>query len=200
MNQKQNFPEPKEKRAVAFFDGQNLYQHAKTTFGHHHPNYDPQKLHAAVCEKKDWQPSAVRFYTGMPHHEIDKFWHGYWQRKLLGMSRTNISVTNLPIHHRVENAVLLDGSTIVFPDGRQAIIPENSKVTLSNDSGISFPDNVKKTRHVGKETGIDIRLALDAVRLARQEKYDVAIFLAKTKISHKRSKKYKTSHRNKNVG
>jgi hypothetical protein len=41
--------EPAEKRAVAFFDGQNLYQHAKEAFGHHYRNYDPVKLFNAVC-------------------------------------------------------------------------------------------------------------------------------------------------------
>ena len=30
--------------AVAFFDGQNLFQHAKAAFGHFHPNYDPRGL------------------------------------------------------------------------------------------------------------------------------------------------------------
>ena len=28
-------------RAIAFFDGQNLFGHAKSAFGHSHPNYDP---------------------------------------------------------------------------------------------------------------------------------------------------------------
>ena len=178
MGQEQDFPEPKEKRAIAFFDGQNLYRHAKTAFGHHYPNYDPLKLHAAVCKEKGWQPSAVRFYTGIPDPEINRFWHGYWVRRLLGMSRTNIHVTSLPLDYRTENAVLLDGATIIFPDDRQVIIPEDSDTTLPNNSGIAFFDNVKKTRHIAKETGIDIRLALDAVRLVRQRKYDVAIFFS----------------------
>lgn len=37
---------------MAFFDGQNLYQHAKDAFGHHHPNFDPVKLHKAVCDAR----------------------------------------------------------------------------------------------------------------------------------------------------
>lgn len=52
MGQVQLLQEPKEKRAVAFFDGQNLYRQAKTAFGHHYPNYDPQKLHAAIYAKQ----------------------------------------------------------------------------------------------------------------------------------------------------
>ena len=47
--------EPLVKRAVAFFDGQNLYRHAKDAFGHHHPNYDPVKLFDAVCRAGGFQ-------------------------------------------------------------------------------------------------------------------------------------------------
>ena len=35
--------------AMSFVDGQNLFRHAKSAFGHHHPNYDLEKLHRAVC-------------------------------------------------------------------------------------------------------------------------------------------------------
>ena len=40
--------EPRTKRAVFFIDGQNLFRRAKDAFGHHHPNYDPVSLTAAV--------------------------------------------------------------------------------------------------------------------------------------------------------
>ena len=54
------------KRAVSFFDGQNLFHHAKAAFGHTHPNYDPIKLAAVVCEMNGWITHQVRFYTGSP--------------------------------------------------------------------------------------------------------------------------------------
>ena len=57
-------PEPRVKRAVSFIDGQNLYRHAKSAFGHHHPNYDPIKLSEAVCAARGWTSHGVRFYTG----------------------------------------------------------------------------------------------------------------------------------------
>ena len=44
--------EPEIKRAVSFFDGQNLYRHAKDAFGHYHPNFDPLKLADAVCMER----------------------------------------------------------------------------------------------------------------------------------------------------
>ena len=42
------------KRVIVFFDGQNLYRHAKDAFGHHHPNHDPKKPFDAVCADKRW--------------------------------------------------------------------------------------------------------------------------------------------------
>jgi hypothetical protein len=53
--------EPVTKRAVAFFDGQNLFRHAKAAFGHFHPNYDVTKLFEAVCSANGWQPFGIRF-------------------------------------------------------------------------------------------------------------------------------------------
>ena len=47
--------EPPVKRAVAFYDGQNLYHHAKAAFGHFYPNYDPSKLFKAICAQKGWE-------------------------------------------------------------------------------------------------------------------------------------------------
>jgi hypothetical protein len=47
--------EPSVKNVMAFIDGQNLYQHAMEAFGHHHPNYDPIKLHKAVCAIRGWR-------------------------------------------------------------------------------------------------------------------------------------------------
>jgi hypothetical protein len=75
--------EPATKRAVAFFDGQNLYRHAKEAFGHHHPNYDPIKLTNAVCKRHGWASHGVRFYTGTPSAKKAPMWHGYWSARLL---------------------------------------------------------------------------------------------------------------------
>ena len=57
--------EPLVQRAVSFFDGQNLFHHAKAAFGYTHPNYDPLKLANAVCSAHGWENHGVRFYTGV---------------------------------------------------------------------------------------------------------------------------------------
>src|ERR1700688_4737420 len=139
--------EPAVKRAVAFFDGQNLYRHAKEAFGHHHPNYDPKKLFAAVCAAHEgWRESGVRFYTGTPSIEKTEMWHGYWSNRLLSMRRSGILVTSRPIRYRVEPITLEDGSIIDV--------------------------------EVPQEKGIDVRLALDVIRMTFHQQLDVAVIFS----------------------
>ena len=138
--------EPAVKRAIAFFDGQNLYRHAKDAFGHHHPNYDPQKLFDAVCADKGWVSRGVRFYTGTPAREHSAMWHGYWANRLLAMRRAGIVVESRPLRYRAHD--------------------------------VELPDGTVETRHVPQEKGIDLRLGLDVVRLARVGQFDVAVIFS----------------------
>jgi uncharacterized LabA/DUF88 family protein len=89
---------------MAFFDGQNLYQHAKEAFGHHHPNYDPIRLHAAVCDLYGWRPNLVRFYSGVPNAKESPMWTAYWSNRVLAMKRAGIHVTTRPLRYRKEEA------------------------------------------------------------------------------------------------
>ncbi|MBC6442556.1 MAG: NYN domain-containing protein [Rhodobacteraceae bacterium] len=135
-----------------FFDVQNLFRHAKDAFGHHHPNFDPVKLHEAVCEPRGWVAHAVRFYTGVPdlrrapaqnsmtQHTAafwkkQEMWAGYRSSRLLSLKRQGVCVIkrNLTYQFREKN------------------IP------------------------VPKEKGIDVRLALDIVRHARRREFDAAV-------------------------
>jgi uncharacterized LabA/DUF88 family protein len=138
--------EPPVKRAVAFYDGQNLYRHAKEAFGHHHPNYDPIKLFDAVCDASQWQNHGVRFYTGTPAVGKNPMWHGYWANRLLAMRRAGIFVTSRPIRYREET--------------------------------IELPDGTFKTVEIGREKGIDLRIGLDVVRMARNNQLDVAVIFS----------------------
>ena len=138
--------EPPVKRAVAFFDGQNLYRHAKDAFGHTHPNYDPKKLFGAVCAAKGWEDYGVRFYTGTPRADKNPFWHGYWTNRLLGFRRGGILVTSRPIRYHTTEVELADGTI--------------------------------ETVETPHEKGIDVRLALDAVRLTLDNQLDVAVIFS----------------------
>lgn len=133
-------------RAVAFFDGQNLYRHAKDAFGHHHPNFDPQKLFDAVCADRGWKNRGVRFYTGTPSFRHSEMWHGYWANRLLAMRRAGIAVESRPIRYGKREIPLPGGSV--------------------------------DTRYEPQEKGIDLRLGLDVVRLARGGRMDVAVIFS----------------------
>jgi uncharacterized LabA/DUF88 family protein len=118
--------EPTVKRAIAFFDGQNLYHSAREAFDRPYPDFDPLKLAKKICEMKGWQLHQVRFYTGIPDKQDNAHWNHFWTAKLGHMGRQRIHTFSRPIRH-------------------------------------------------GKEKGIDIRIALDMVRLARHGNYDVGI-------------------------
>ena len=138
--------EPKEKRAVAFFDGQNLFHHAKEAFGHKHPNYDPKSLFDAICADKGWNPQGVRFYTGVPPANRSAMWNGYWSKRFLAMRRADILVTSRFLRYHDEK--------VQHPDGSQSVVS------------------------TAQEKGIDLRLGLDVVRLARSNQYDVAVIFS----------------------
>ena len=105
--------EPAIKHAMAFIDGQNLYQHAKDAFGHHHPNYDLTKLHRAVCQLHGWTPNLVRFYTGVPSARESPMWASYWAKRLLYMKRAGIHVTSRPLRYRKETTIDAVGNEVV---------------------------------------------------------------------------------------
>jgi len=138
--------EPPVKRAVAFFDGQNLYHHAKAAFGYTHPNFDPVKLFNAICAKEQWQNSGVRFYTGTPSQKKQPVWHAYWSNRLLAMRRAGIFVASREIRYREEAVSLIGGLT--------------------------------KKVEVAQEKGIDVRIALDVVRLAYAGDFDVGVIFS----------------------
>src|ERR1700751_3894582 len=146
--------EPAIKYMMAFFDGQNLYQHAKDAFGHHHQNYDPIKLHKAVCEAKGWRPTLTRFYTGVPNAVESPMWTAYWANRVPPLKRAGFHVTTLPLRYR--RAAIIDhyGDPVLEDDGQPVV-----SVTP-------------------QEKGIDVRLALDLVSCARTKQFDIALIFS----------------------
>jgi uncharacterized LabA/DUF88 family protein len=118
-----DFEEPAVKRAMAFFDGQNLYRHAKDAFGHHHPNYDPTKLHTAVCGAQGWVSNLVRFYTGVPSAVHSPMWAAYWSNRVLALKRVGVAVTTRPIRYHTE-IITVDG------EQREVITPQEKGVDV----------------------------------------------------------------------
>ncbi len=135
--------EPPTKRAVAFFDGQNLFHAAKAAFGHTYPSYDPLALAQAVCTARGWTLAQARFYTGVPDTFDNAFWNHFWTAKLAHLGRVGVYTFSRPLRYR------------------------NQIVRL--------PDGSERSVLVGQEKGVDVRLAIDIVRLAHRRHYDVAL-------------------------
>jgi len=138
--------EPRTKRAIAFFDGQNLCYGVKDAFGYNWPNYDPQALASKICASRGWDLKAVHFYTGVPNAEVQPFWSHFWTAKLAAMGTRGIQTFSRELKYRNRTVPLSDGSTA--------------------------------TVLIGEEKGIDVRLALDVVRLAQENQYDVALIFS----------------------
>lgn len=91
---------PPSPRAVAFFDGQNLFHAAKAAFGHTFPNYDPQALAAAVCKQNGWSLVETRFYTGVPDVADNPTWNHFWTAKLAQLGRMGVHTFSRPLRYR----------------------------------------------------------------------------------------------------
>lgn len=139
-------PEPTNKRAACFIDGQNLFHAVRESFGYTYPNYDVQALSRAVCRGQGWTLAKVCFYTGIPDRADDAFWNKFWTGKLAVMGRQGVRVFSRPLRYR------------------------NRVVQLPNGSKHSFL--------AGEEKGVDVRIALDTIRLARNNEYDVAVLFS----------------------
>ncbi len=87
---------PDPVRAVAFFDGQNLFHCAKKAFGYSFPNYDPLALAREVCTQKGWQLTGSRFYTGVPDAGDNAFWNHFWVAKGAQMGAMGFMSTRVP--------------------------------------------------------------------------------------------------------
>jgi hypothetical protein len=77
--------EPAIKRAIAYFDGQNLFNMAKECFGYSWPNFDPYALAKNVCAAHGWDLQQIRFYTGLPPQPDPR--RTFWEKKFATLGR-----------------------------------------------------------------------------------------------------------------
>lgn len=110
---------PRVPRAIAFFDGQNLFHAAREAFGYEYPNYDPFGLAEAVCDQKGWHLCQVRFYTGLPDPRYHNFWHAFWQSKLDRLRARGAFVFTRPLRYRKKRIALPDGSVMTSVVGQE---------------------------------------------------------------------------------
>ena len=138
--------EPRNKRVIAFFDGQNLFHSAQEAFGYTHPNFDPQLLAQSVCDSNSWQLDRVYFYTGVPSASEDPIWQDYWARRIVAMRNAGVYTFTRTLRY------------------------QNKIIKISD--GVDFETTIPV------EKGIDVRIALDVVRLALKKYYDLALIFS----------------------
>jgi hypothetical protein len=137
--------EPKEKRVIAFFDGQNVFHSVKRAFGYQYANYDPKKLAETICSSRPgWKLLQTRFYTGIPSVEHDPAHRAFWNAKLAWMGRLG----GVQTYSRD-----LKYEEILFPTGTMG----------------------EASFHQPREKGIDIRIAIEIIGLASACSIDVAL-------------------------
>lgn len=134
------------KRAVVFIDGQNLFHAVKKVFGARYPNYHVNRLAESVCNRYGWRLDQIRFYTGVHRPDKNPYWHGFWERKLLSMSRAGVNVFKRHLLYQTEERILSDGTRYQF--------------------------------EYSKEKGVDVRIALDLIRLCYDAAFDVALIFS----------------------
>jgi len=112
-------PEPTVKRAVAFFDGQNLFHSAREAFGYTYPNYDPLALAQAICQQQAWDLSETRFYSGIPDQQDNPSWNHFWNAKLAVMGSRGVHTYSRPLRYRYRTVNLPDGTQFSYMTGHE---------------------------------------------------------------------------------
>jgi len=100
-----------QSRAVAFFDGQNLFHAAREAFGYTFPNYNPIKLAGAVYAQQGWMLQETRFCTGIPDATDNIFWNHFWQAKVASLGRRGAKTFTRPLRYRNKTIQLPGDST-----------------------------------------------------------------------------------------
>lgn len=139
--------EPSQKRVVAFFDGQNLFHSVKWEFGYTFPNYDVVKLATDVC--------AMRTAEG---------WQAPSVRFYTGVADPNRDPRWSEFWNRKLIAMQRQGVEVYRRSLRYR--------TQQLDCPACGAQHVIPT---AEEKGIDVRLALDVIRLAHADAFDVAL-------------------------
>ncbi|MGH7227651.1 MAG: NYN domain-containing protein [Nitrospiraceae bacterium] len=96
-------------KTIVFMDGQNIYHLAKEAWlpksshsesSYSYPCYDVEKLADILIASSPGRiREKIRFYTGVPHHAQNPFWHGFWSNKLRFLGSRGIHVYKGRINH-----------------------------------------------------------------------------------------------------
>ena len=140
---------PSPLRVMFFIDGQNLHGACLRHFGHGycHPHLLAQEL------LQGRELAGIRFYSGIHDPRLNSHANAAPNRRLEAMKKQGVWTFTHPLKYSEQEVIDHD-------------VP-------ACDHGFCKVDVVKK----GREKGIDLRIGLDMLRLARQSHYDVAVLV-----------------------
>lgn len=133
---------------MVWIDGQNLFHRAKAMFGHRSPDYDIRSISQALCERMDWDIQAIHFYSGIPPESESPRWRHFWDDKLRRLKAD----AGVPVH---------------------TFTPELRYRSEWTQRG----DGQWQLYRCPQEKGVDVRLALDMVAAAYENKCDAMVIM-----------------------
>ena len=103
------YVEPPIKRAVTFFDLQNLFLSSKSAWGYSFPNFDPVELSRLVITRHSgWKLTGIHLYTGIHDSKKSPFWHNFWTKKLASHQAqdTRVEICTMSPFYSAETRIL----------------------------------------------------------------------------------------------
>jgi len=137
-------------RVMFFIDGQNLYHGCLGHFGHGHCRVD--LLAARILHGR--QLAGIRYYTGIHDPRVDPLSNAVMSRRLQVMRDRGVYVYTHPLKYSNQHRA--------------------DRVVPPCEHGFRKVDVVRR----GREKGIDLRIGLDMLRLARHGEFDVAVLVS----------------------
>jgi len=127
-----------------------------------------------MCAEQGWRCQQVRFYTGVPKLADNPFWHNFWAAKRRFLSRDRrVYVFTRDTHYRDKLISFVDDADrITLSDGFP--LPAGTQLFLPSGKVIPGEFWVR----TGEEKGIDVRIALDMIRLTYRNEFDVGILFS----------------------
>ena len=138
----------------AFIDGQNLYRSALNAYGplHRTPRYDVLALTEKIAELEELgEVTDVMFYTGI-HSTKKPALREFWVKKLAAMGR-QVGANGARVH------------------------PYASQLQYTREERVR-EDGSTEEWFAGHEKGIDVKMALDLVRMARTGQHEVCVIFS----------------------
>lgn len=152
------------KRTVVFIDGQNLFHAAREAFGCTFPDFSITKLAVGICSQCGFELQQVRFYTGIPPKQDNMKWHTFWANKLRTARRVGVEVFTRPLRVRDKRVTIQ----------LSQILPGLDTEPIAH----KLPSTIEYTFKAFEEKGVDVRMAVDIIRMALKGEYDVAVIVS----------------------